>query len=237
MKKYIYYNKTLNLKFWDNNILKPRIRKKLLNIAHDFYDSTELDTPILDITLTGSLANYNYNEYSDFDIHIIIDYTKIYGKRDIIEAGINSFRVNWNNKHNITIQGHDVEVYIQNVSEEHTASGEYSLKNNKWIIKPIYNIPNIDNKAIDERFNLFKSGIKQLLKYSKQDLNPKLSKAYYQTAYKLKKKIHNERKLGLLTEDAEFSVGNLVFKKLRNSGYFGELINVIFYFYDNIYIQ
>jgi len=234
---YIYYNKTLNPKFWKNDKLDDRIRQKLLSIANMFYESTDIDVPIKDIVLTGSLANYNYNEYSDFDIHIMIDFMKVYGKRNIIEAGINSFRTNWNNLHNINIQGHDVEVYIQDIKEEHTASGVYSLQKDKWLTKPEYNNPTIDEDEIDERFRLFKSGINQLLKSSNNELSPEQAKQYYIASYKLKKKIHGERKIGLLTDKAEFSVGNLVFKKLRNSGHFGQLIDVINLFYDKIYIQ
>jgi len=234
---YTYYNEELNPKFWDDFKLKSRLRKKLLAIATDFYDGTKLEVPIKEIALTGSLANYNYNEFSDFDIHIIIDYSLIYGKRDIIQAGIDSFRISWNNKHNIVIQGHDIEIYIQDIKEPHNASGVYSIMNDEWIKKPEHNLPEIDEKAVDERFRLFKSGINQLLEASLKDLSPELAKTYYQTAFKLKKKIHGERKTDLLTDKAEFSVGNLVFKRLRNSGHFGKLIEVIVTFYDKIYAQ
>ena len=232
-----YYNKKLNPKFWEGDKLKERIREKLLNIGLEFYESTKLEPVIKDIVLTGSLANYNYNRYSDFDIHIIIDFTKIYGKRNVIEAGINSYRVRWNDVHDIVIQGHDIEIYIQDKSEGHTASGVYSIQDDKWLIKPVYKEPEIDVVEIDNRFKLFKSGIMQLLKASKKDLSPSMSKKYYIASYQLKKKIHGERKTDLLTDKAEFSVGNLVFKKLRNSGYFGELISVINTFYDKIYAQ
>ena len=184
MKKYTYYNEKLNPKFWDDFKLKTRIRDKLLKIGTDFYDGTDLEPEIIDIVLTGSLANYNYNEYSDFDIHIIIDYREIYGKRDVIEAGINSYRIRWNELHNIVIQGHDIEVYIQDKNETHTSSGEYSILNNKWIIKPEYKEPEIDDIEIDERFKLFKSGIKQLLEASKKDMSSVMSKKYYITSYK-----------------------------------------------------
>ena len=58
----IYYNDTLNPKFWEKGQFNSEIREKLLTIAQDFYNSLELDVPILDIQLTGSLANYNYTE-------------------------------------------------------------------------------------------------------------------------------------------------------------------------------
>ena len=51
-----------------------------------------------------------------------------------------------------------------------------------------------------------------------------------------KKKISKFRKESL-EQKGEFSLGNLVFKKLRNNGDFGRLMDAIVYFYDKIYVQ
>ena len=70
-----FYNDELNPKFWTKKVSKdgkkekwvldPIIRKKLLKIAEEFYEKFN-DTigkkPIVDIQLTGSLANYNYTD-------------------------------------------------------------------------------------------------------------------------------------------------------------------------------
>ena len=235
---YTYYNSELNPKFWDNDVLDERIRKKLLIIANDFFIGTKLELKIEDITLTGSLCNFNYNEYSDFDIHIIVDYSKIAGDETIVAAAINSHRISWNLKHNIKIQGHDIEIYIQDSNDnERTESGLYSLLNKEWIRKPIHNTPEIDDEEINFKFANYKSGINRLIELSNMELTEELSRHYYTISKDLKKKIHGHRKTDLLTDKAEFSVGNLVFKRLRNSGHFGELIDVIFKFYDKIYVQ
>ena len=52
------------------------IQKNLLKIAKDYYSELKLDIPILDITLTGSLANYNWSKYSDNSLYIIFDANK-----------------------------------------------------------------------------------------------------------------------------------------------------------------
>ena len=68
----------LNRDIWDeNNKLKPEISEKLLRIAKDFYEKLDLPTPILDITFTGSMANYNWTDLSDIDLHIVIDYLDV----------------------------------------------------------------------------------------------------------------------------------------------------------------
>ena len=36
----------------------------------------------------------------------------------------------------IKIKNYDVELYIQDIKEEHVSSGVYSILNNDWIVKP-----------------------------------------------------------------------------------------------------
>ena len=69
-------HKKLNTAIWKDRNLNSEAREKLLKIAHDFYVFLDISVPILDITLTGSLANFNYTPESDIDLHIIIDYLK-----------------------------------------------------------------------------------------------------------------------------------------------------------------
>jgi len=237
-ESYIYYNDTLNKKFWnEDQELVERIREKLIKIATDFYTDTKLPMEIKDITLTGSLCNFNYNEYSDFDVHIIVDYSELEGEPEIVSAAINSYRTSWNLKHDIKLQGFDVELYIQDISEPHNSSGLYSLLNGKWIKKPVHSTPEIDEDEINFRFSNYKSGINRLKELTEEDLSSELSRHYYNTALKLKKKIHGQRKEDLMTDKKEFSVGNLVFKRLRNSGHFGDLMEIVNKFYDKIFVQ
>ena len=62
----------LQPEFWQNNELSPEINKRLVEIVTDFIDNLPVDITVEDIRLTGSLANYNWSEYSDIDIHIIV---------------------------------------------------------------------------------------------------------------------------------------------------------------------
>ena len=52
---------------------------------------------------------------------------------------------------NLKIYGFPVEIYVQDVNEEHTANGMYSLESNDWI-----KVPEADNiKAIKlEKFTI-----------------------------------------------------------------------------------
>ena len=43
-----------------------------------FIENLELPgVDIIDIILTGSLANYNWSKYSDLDVHIVVDFRKV----------------------------------------------------------------------------------------------------------------------------------------------------------------
>ena len=75
----IRMNDTLNPLIWDNEKkLKPEIRKLLLLNAKRFIEFSDFENlKFDDIILTGSMANYNYNENSDLDVHIILNYNQI----------------------------------------------------------------------------------------------------------------------------------------------------------------
>jgi len=45
-------------------------------------------------------------------------------------------RLRWNEKHNITIKGYEVELYVEDEGEEHSSSGIYSVTDEEWIDKP-----------------------------------------------------------------------------------------------------
>jgi len=73
------FQKELYPKIWHKQSqLDPEIRARLLKIANDFFKSLQLsNVDILDVILTGSLANYNWSNYSDIDLHIIVDFTQV----------------------------------------------------------------------------------------------------------------------------------------------------------------
>ena len=228
------YNKELSPKFWNNYMFDERLREKLITISNEFYSELEYESPIIDIVLVGSLCNFNYNMFSDLDVHIIIDFKKINKNTDLVKKSVDSERFAWNLRHNIRIKGHDVELYIQDISEENISGGIYSLKDAKWISKPLYNQPEIEEDLINFKFLTYKSGIEKLEEISNREMSPEVAMKNHLYVSEYKKKIKNERQDDL-AEGGEFSVGNLVFKKLRNSGDYGKLIDIKTRLYDKIY--
>ena len=92
--------KELNPKFWNkNNELEPKIREKLLKIAEDFFNSLEIEgIQLEDITLTGSLSNYNWSEFSDVDLHILVDFDRLEVDEDTLKDYFRAKQTVWNKK-------------------------------------------------------------------------------------------------------------------------------------------
>lgn len=230
-----FYKKELNSSFWKNREFDQDIREKLIKIANDFYASLKISPEIKDIQLTGSLANYNWTDKSDLDVHVLIEFKDIDGNVELVKKALDGSRFMWNLRHKVFLRGHDVELYIQDVNEPHVASGLYSLLNNKWIRVPKYNPPEIDYKDVDKKFEGMVNEILQLENLlSASDFSSINEEEIYNHALKVKKKILEMRREGLARE-GEFSVENLVFKKLRNEGYIEKIIDLISKAYKNIY--
>lgn len=229
-----FYQNELNPIFWSNKEFDASVREKLLQIAQEFYASFKLEIPIDDVQLTGSLANYNWTPKSDLDVHILIDFSKINPDLALVKKAMDGQRFIWNLRHNIVIRGFDVELYLQDVREQHIASGLFSLANNQWIKIPEYNPPQIDENDVDLKFLGLANDIKEIearLLNPDPDVSPR---ELHEHAEKVKSKIMKMRKEGL-AERGEFSVENLVFKKLRNEGYIEKLIDLISRSYEQIY--
>jgi hypothetical protein len=230
------YHKKLNPKFWDDDDkLDQGIRKKLLKIARDFYDSVELDTEIIDIYFMGSMCNYNYSKLSDLDTHIIIDYEKA-GPKDLVLKAVEGERFQWNTRHKISLRGHDVELYIQDVNEKKSHAAIYSLLNNEWVQKPKYDPPKITEEDILPKYNSYVYEITELEKILKTETDLDEIEKYYKRSKNIKKKLSEARVMGIKS-DGEFSIENLVFKKLRNNGFIGKLINIKNELYDKMFVQ
>ena len=214
------YNDTLNPNIWDNLELKPEIKEKLLQIGKDFYADTETDAPLKDVLFVGSLANYNWSDTSDFDVHVVIDFKDVDENVELVEKLVNALKSKWNDEHDIHLKGHNVEVYIQDVTKENRSTGVYSLMQDKWISEPQKENIEIDKEKIQEKYNDFVRKINSALKA--QDIDKLKS---------IIKDVYDMRQAGL-DKSGELSTENLVFKILRNRNYIEKLKQEIINLYD-----
>lgn len=229
----IVYNRTLNPKFWQNGKFDQGTRTTLLQIANDFYNDLKLTIPIVDIHLTGSMANYTWSEHSDLDVHVHVDFSLIDENTDLVRDALLGKKFVWNLRHPVQLQGHDVELYIQDDKSHTVSSGIYSLLNNEWITKPTYDPPEVDMYYVAAKVEDYKKEIEELDKILDDDTEDD-SRLIFDRTKVLKKKISSARDIGL-QRDGEFSIENLVFKELRNQGYIGALVKLQARAYSQIY--
>lgn len=231
-----FYNDSLNPLFWKEEEFDPMIRTKLLQIAQDFYEDLDVNIPILDIQLTGSLANYNWTKYSDLDVHVIMDLSEVNEDVELVKKAMDGLRFQWNQRHPVVIRGHDVELYAQDINQIHLASGLYSLLKGEWLRKPEFNPPSVDPQDVHRKVQAYGVQIEDL-KSRLAEADPREANGILEEASVLKKKISRARDEKLAHKGGEFSVENLVFKQMRNNGMFGDLINIKSEAYSRMYSE
>ena len=201
----VEFHATLNPLIFDGNYIKEDVREALLNIAKDFIDF--LDVPNLkveDIIVTGSNMGYSYTRYSDLDLHILVD---IKGDDKLLKDLFDAKKNQYNNDHNFTIKGIDVELYVQDINEKHHSLGQYSLNNNDWLSKPEPVEKSFKDSEVEEKVSCYIGRIKEALRSDQVDEYLK------QILEDLKKLRQNG-----LEKAGEFSVENIAYKVLRNTG-------------------
>lgn len=229
----------LNPKVWmGNKLINSRVRMRLLDIADNFFDSLDVDwVDVDDIILTGSLANYNWSKYSDFDIHILLDFRKVDEKVEFVSDYFNTKKKLWNLEHeDLKIYGFPVELYVQDVNEPHSSTGIYSLEKNQWIVEPKrenfkdikLNKGYIKSKSlelIDKIDHIYDIVSRETDEYKIEFLSKKIKKLF--------DKIKGLRKEGL-KKHGEYSTFNIIFKVLRRMGYIDKLYEMKINIYDKL---
>tara|TARA_B100000214_G_scaffold274245_1_gene204392 strand:- start:11970 stop:12752 length:783 start_codon:yes stop_codon:yes gene_type:complete len=212
---------SLHPSFWDGEELSSDVRERLLMIAQGAIDKLELGVDILDITLTGSMASYGWHENSDLDLHIVLNFEYISDDYMTVSKMLNFARIIWNKKHDIYINGHEVEIYYQDVAEPHHALGIFSLLENRWLKKP---------EPLDHDFDLKSSekkaeGIAESIIHAEELLEEGEFEDAHKYCSKIFRKIKKMRKSGL-ERDGIYSNENLAFKILRGSNLIDRLTRV-----------
>ena len=210
-------HETLNSKLFDeNNKLKEDVREALLNVKDEFLkDVSENKVPlrVIDIWLVGSNASFNYTDRSDIDLHIIANLDDVCEDTCLLQILYNYVKASFNKRHDISIKGLPVEVYIQDVNSNSVSNGIYSLQEDEWIKFP-EQLPEYETDTTKL------VGLQDLLRiYNTLDrTNIEQIKSLIDYAYIIRQK-------GLV--EGEFSDGNLSFKEFRNLGYLDELKDLV----------
>jgi hypothetical protein len=212
---------SLNPKVWESSSkdmkMNSKVRKTLLKISEEFIDYLGDDVFVEDVILTGSLSNYNWSEYSDFDLHVLVDFNQ-YGKQSELYKNLFDLKKQvFNDKHDIKIFGYDVELYAQDEDESHYSSGVYSVLDDEWLTKPEKVKFTLDKDVLKSKIKCWSDKIDSSIKDAKKDDDVSKLES-------IKDKLKKYRKSGL-EKKGELSYENLVFKYLRRSGHIGDLMD------------
>lgn len=206
-------------KIWDSeDKMNEEVRKVLLKNAIEFIKYCKTDKQdFKDVTVTGSLANYNYTETSDIDVHILMNFEQISEDKEFVGEYFKNKKNLWSESYPATIKGHEVELYIQDTSESHTSTGVYSLITDKWLTKPVKKMIAIDTANVQLKAAHIMNAIDDLKdNHNHFDVINRVES--------LMDKIKKMRQSGL-DKEGEFSTENIVFKVLRNSDYIKKLVD------------
>ena len=189
-----------------------------MRFAEAFAAYVDLDErAIVDVLLLGGNAGYNYTQYSDLDVHIVVDPKFIPDcNPDLLDRYYMDKKTLWELTHNVTILGSKAEPYIERPGVTRKKSqGVWSIMKKSWIQKPTPVEGDVDEKEIEKKVNNFINQINSLIKASDAD-----------GLKKLVKKLRDSRGTSL-QKYGEYGFENMVFKELRNQGYIDKIRTVV----------
>lgn len=202
----ITVNKELNPSLWLDMRLRPEVRLQLMRIAKHFAEFLNVDNlNLTDITVSGSNAGYNYNQYSDIDLHLVV---KGVGAREEL---YNAKKNQYNFTYNIMLNGVPVELYVQDSAQTHHSAGIFSVLHDRWLSLPKRVHPAASVQDIKRKARNYAGIINQAMRSNSLD---KCKEAM--------EELRRLRKAGLEAE-GENSVENLAFKLLRARGQIDKL--------------
>lgn len=187
--------------------LNQDICAKMKQIADAFIDyiyEQGVNLNVADIQFLGSNAGYDYTDKSDIDLHIISDFDAVTCDRDLLQIALNAERSRFNTSHDIRVKGIPVELYVEDIKSGTVSNGIYSILYDKWIKYP---------ESEDIELPEYEHYVLQW----KNIIDNALACDNLYEVQRIINRLYMMRKNGLAAR-GRFSIGNLVFKKLRNDG-------------------
>ena len=218
--------------------LDLRVRRALMDVSDDFWETCNVRwVKPKTVLLTGSICNYNWSEYSDVDVHVVVDFSEVHDNVEFVQEYFDEKKNEWNSEHKkLNIYGFPIEMYVENVGAETVSGGVYDLWKNEWVkvpkhgrIKPImlnkYGIKQVASDVMTE--------IDDLCDDFKDEEDLHRIEGIGDKASELLQKIKAIRKVGL-KKSGESSSGNIAYKVIKRSGYLDKLWKLSADVYDKI---
>ena len=179
--------------------MKPEVRERLLEIAYQFLDYLNVDLIVTDIVLTGSLANYSWSKYSDFDIHIIANYNQFpQAQLELYKELFMLKKALFNKNHDIKLFGYETELYVEGEEDAHFSSGVYSLLYDEWQHNPEKEDVKIDKETVKRKAQQWMDiidGVLENIEDEDIDDAKELIEKYKEKLRKFKRMVNTHRKI------------------------------------------
>lgn len=158
------FNTELAPHVWDGERLRPEVRTATLAMVDRLVrDSGIDDLTVDDVALVGSIASYEYNDTSDFDVHVHTHADGVAPQQLSASAALLSSNIEQRQEGRIHFYGLAVEVHFYAgapEAERVPGVGRFSVLHNTWIEKPVKHPENFDRaqmaadmKAFIDRYN------------------------------------------------------------------------------------
>ena len=210
-----WVHEKLNQELFEGTHLRPEVREALLRIAEKFKTTLGLNIEPVDVYFTGSSANFNYNDLSDIDLHLVYDFEQIGINAEILVKYFVAKKQVFNNDYEITIKGIPVEVGVENLNEPIVSSAVYSVIKDAWLLEPEYAEQLLPQPDMKQYYTIV------------QKIENAIETRDSKVIGKVWDELYDIRKQSLATE-GEYGKGNGLFKKLRNLGYLERLKNAYY---------
>lgn len=202
---------TLNPKLWQDNQLLPEVRQKIVDIVANFEEYVEIPIHIVDIVIVGSNASYNYTQYSDLDVHVIVNPEMVTDiPEDVQTILYNMKKSSFNKDFDIKIKGIPVELYVEDMHTSAVSNGIYSVCDDRWVKEPKQNT------------SITKHNVEKDVENWVERIEESIATSDSETIGNTVDILYLMRKNSIATE-GEYGKGNEVFKTLRDRGYVKKL--------------
>lgn len=212
LKEDFQIHDTLNPKLWSSDgKLLPEVRQKIVDIVANFEEYVEVPIHIVDIVIVGSNAAYNYTQYSDLDVHVIVNPELVTEIPEDIQTMIyNMKKSSFNKEFDIKIKGISVELYVEDMHSSVVSNGIYSVCDDRWVKEPKQN-SSITKHNIEKELENWIQKIEEAVTSDDAEIIGNTIDLLYLM-----------RKNSIAVE-GEYGKGNEIFKTLRDRGYLANI--------------
>jgi hypothetical protein len=214
------------------------VRRVLMDVSDDFWETCNIRwVKPKTVLLTGSICNYNWSEFSDVDVHLVVDFSEVHERKDFVQEYFNEKKNEWNNEHGkLNVYGFPIEMYVEDVDAGTVSGGVYDLWKNEWVREPKHGRmkPIMLNKYVIKQVAAdLMTEIDELCDEFEAESDSHKVGVIGDRASELLDKIGKIRKIGL-KNGGESSSGNVVYKVLKRAGYLERLWKLSADVYDKL---